>query len=57
MVDDLYRISWELGVIVLLGVVDVGEAPIHALPVRQSGVWRTCYRRSEATSGVCHIFV
>lgn len=27
MIDDLFRISWELGVIVILGVVDVGAFP------------------------------
>lgn len=25
MVDDLFRISWELGIIVMLGLIDVGK--------------------------------
>ena len=25
VVNDIYRVSWELGIIVMLGLVDVGE--------------------------------
>ena len=35
MVDDLFRISWELSIIVMLGVVDLGKP--HGQPIHHFG--------------------